>query len=774
MKQFTSVKELIESLETDKNLKGYYAKYPARIIFFYNNTDYQDFINNSPKFIKNIKLIEITKQFPFIENEDSWQSTSGLRDIIKSTQNSTEDAIIFPLSEMLRFFPDNHFISVISSIFELENINLEQSKRRIYIPFLGQKSRFLNIYWRNYGRKKEWDPLAEVVTQPQKVHLYVPLFRIKENLDNTISTSKELLELWKTSSPPNRIFCHSDAIKNTHLSINDECFEIETLNNFKKYLEKYFLINIPIEYISKEEIFWQQLLEELKKNKVESFRELSENILNIKKIDKMKLLSFWYSQETDLGRWLLKNHYLAFNDNYNSYAHEVIKSICQYDKNSLIKEYWLKIFELDSASQYANERRLGIRDFYSKFSINITFENELEDKIRKLYVNDSSNIEYYLAGIAFCEKKFIIENLESIRNLKDIYPELFYYLDSIELESKHEWINNYFNEYRISKVKNQPSETLSKILENINESKETFYQWYYSFPKVDKFLSKEKVFLVDALGIEFIPLINCLLSEKGFNVKINIARANVPSITELNKIESAETIRDLDELIHSEFYIYPDTLIKEIEIIKKIVEDIAIRYEKFIITSDHGFTAFATKSLKGSKIYDFKNVSHEGRCVFLDNNCQFDDETYFFRHEIEIKGKKMISLIPLTHISISETPRRESHGGATPEEVLIPVIYASKLESEQKEAFQIIPISMEINLREPYFKFRISPETDLMPSVIHQNSKLKTSYVSDEKVYITECKGLKSGKNKIVIKIGNVSQEFIIIIKSGLKERDII
>lgn len=779
MKTFDSVEKLIEYLDNvDKKLPGYYARYPGRFIFFYNNLDYQNFVTNLNA-RNNVKLVELTESSPFTHNEDSWLTPSSIiRDVIANL-DPTHDVILTPLSEVLRFFPDDQFRCTISSFFEIENTDESQFRRRIYIPFLGLKNRFLNVFWRNYRRQREGEPCLEVNGDEQRLKIYIPLFKLKKGSEKCISCSKEFLEIWKIENPPKEIVCKSDTIRNVvSFSYNDECFEIETLKDIKEYFEKCNSIEIPIEYVSGEEIYWQQLFEEFERNNnIKTFKDLAENFLNVKKIDQNELLTLWYNQQTNFGRWLIKNYFLAFNDNNESYAYKIFKFITSYDSMSLIKEYWFKIFELDSPQKYSDERILAIKNFYSKLKIEIPFEEELKIKLNSILEKNPNNIEIYLTGVAFCEKKFIIEHLDLINDIKKVFKGLDYYLDTIELESSLIWINQYFNEYRISKVRNKPSDDLINILNDINESKNKFYEWYYSFPKVEKFLLNErvKIFMIDALGLEFLPLILNLLRDKGFEVKFDIARANIPSITEMNKIEGADILSDLDDLIHSEYYEYPDTLIKEIEILEKLIDSITLKANKFIITSDHGLTAFATKNLKGKKMYEFDNVSHEGRCVFLDINSEFEDETEFLRHEIEINGKRLFSLVPLKHTSLSEIPKRESHGGVTPEEILIPVIYASKVETENVEStFEINPISLEINIREPYFKFKIMPETYSLPCVYCLNKKLNTYYDNEEKIYKTECKGLKKGEHRIIVKIEGVTEEFIINIKGGLQERDII
>ena len=81
----------------------------------------------------------------------------------------------------------------------------------------------------------------------------------------------------------------------------------------------------------------------------------------------------------------------------------------------------------------------------------------------------------------------------------------------------------------------------------------------------------DKVYWVDGLGIEYLSLIQHLISESVFKIeKLLVAKTGIPSNTELNKFENATKIETLDKYIHNNIYDYPKTICDEIDIVKDI------------------------------------------------------------------------------------------------------------------------------------------------------------------------------------------------------------
>jgi len=492
----------------------------------------------------------------------------------------------------------------------------------------------------------------------------------------------------------------------------------------------------------------------------------------------MSFLFFWYKAGNIFGRWLLKWYTLNNPEWQESYIYQVFSSLKGYEESEFTNLLWLKIFSLDKPEKFSVERRRYIRELYRDKIIPKSIEDSLKEKIEGL---PEEKVINYLTGVSPIEKSWIIENVGIIDDLYDIYPELYLYMRDIEIGDINEgnsWIREYFKEYRHSKISNTVSKTLKSLLEEKNSNKESFYRWYYSFKNSKGLINENnqyKMVWIDGLGVEFASLLASILEEKGYGVSVYIARAELPSITEYNRFTDADYIQDLDKFIHTKIsYTYPDDLVKEINIIKDIADYVCGLGDNILILSDHGFTAFANAKFDNNKIYDFESVGHEGRYASIrDDSTMFSEDEDFFLHQLEDEGGHKKYLIALKYKSLSNTPKREVHGGATPEEVLVPVIYATKMEREEI-SYEIEVINREISVREPVIKFRIRPESKYMPLVYLNDKKLEMTYDNTEGLYVLNLRGFKAGTYKFIVKIGGQKEEVNITIKGGMKEMDII
>jgi hypothetical protein len=266
----------------------------------------------------------------------------------------------------------------------------------------------------------------------------------------------------------------------------------------------------------------------------------------------------------------------------------------------------------------------------------------------------------------------------SLSRLQNIYPDFAAYMNDLKLDS---WANTYIQAYKKAKIEDKYSDEIKNIVAEKNANENSFYEWYNSneFELSKELLAKEtvdKVYWIDGLGIEYLSLIKERISKSNFQIeKLKIAKTGIPSSTEHNKFEGVIKIEDLDNYIHNNLYQYPQTICKEIEIVKGIFSKILTQSTEstIAIVSDHGLTALSR--LVDSKKYAAK-ASHEGRYIKLDSEETIEDTDYI-RH----KNGEDYYKVALTHASLDTKPIREVHGGCTPEEILVPLIVISNKKS---------------------------------------------------------------------------------------------
>ncbi|MFO7881759.1 MAG: BREX-4 system phosphatase PglZ [Kosmotogaceae bacterium] len=728
----SNLQEIFAEIKKDKNTNSFVEnRFPVRFIFLPDFDSmqklYQHLVGEHNCRIENVSSL--------LPHEDGWVMPTAIvhniKKIIKNGQD--KDIVVIPLSEIIRFFTDKNFISTLFSLCEIENMP-ETRKRRIYIPFVGLHERFEKDFEDYFNR--EWAPIWRLkgsVTKKLKIIMCTHpelcgVIHPREGQSLNIQNTKDWLELWKR--PKENLFrsdivCHSDTISRLYdNSEPDSFFKFEEICTYKDVVSLLHGLSIPIEYQSTEKEIWIKIyklisseFEEPPKN----FEDLITSTFNIKKVEDENPLYLLLSRKKTVYRWLLIN-YLLNNSTYNRpYLYEVLKSLHTYDNKSIEVELWTRIFKFEKKElNIIKDRIESLRQFYESTQktpddIESIIKQELDQGFKQC---DSIRDKFkLLTGISNIEKKRILElskialeneelsRRELLNIYSEIYPSLFKYLSPISFDNDSKkllWITNYFIEYRWSKVLDSITKGLSEILNSKNKEEKTFYEWYNQIPSSVSLLDIEKnthtdVLWIDALGFEWANLLYHSLSKKRSVEKISASRSELPTTTRHNRYDSVEPqnhILALDKLIHGErAYEYPDSLIREIEKVEEMINTKIDSVGRKIIVSDHGFTAFSRKKHGISKKYNFTDAEHEGRCMWTPQQYTSDPDYLSITYS-DNKKKGGNILVALRHDSLNVAARREAHGGATPEEVIVPFLV---LETEKsKDEYYIHPKKFEI------------------------------------------------------------------------------
>lgn len=386
------------------------------------------------------------------------------------------------------------------------------------------------------------------------------------------------------------------------------------------------------------------------------------------------------------------NEYLQLAVNYASDASEFVKSLFR------------AILSVDrTESQFETlykERKELLRNF----------ENYLPEVINYCKVTSTKGEEaiYYLTDLTQPEKERIIswldlygehytsDQLASI--LSGVFPDLANYLSVFRF--KNSLLDNYFATYKYQKLINRIFSSFEEIVE------EQAYKMEFATllkPRetiVDKLdVENSKAFFFDALGVEYLGFIQEKCNEYGLTANISYARCELPSLTKFNK-EFVETltskgcsvadIKELDEIKHhgENSFDYekektPIYLIRELEIVDELLKKIQAsvyggEYQKAIIISDHGASRLAV-------LHDTENIwsmetkgEHSGRCCKIS---EIDSKPDF---AIEESGYWVLA--NYDRFKGSRKANVEVHGGATLEEVAVPIIEITQKQTDV-EAF---------------------------------------------------------------------------------------
>ena len=305
------------------------------------------------------------------------------------------------------------------------------------------------------------------------------------------------------------------------------------------------------------------------------------------------------------------------------------------------------------------------------------------------YLTDNSQIEKEKIITVLSEHGLEYKKDELLDALMFTYPDLYKYLKPYDF--KNEFVNKYFDDYKYQKVINR---VLPEFEETVEEQAEK-RDYNILFPPRSEVVAKlEKknsiLYFIDALGVEFLSFIVEKCKEYKLMLNINVCHAELPTITECNKefIEpfraagaAVISIKELDEIKHKgkDNYDYtvtkePIHLIRELEIVDEAIKRICAsllkgKGDSAVIISDHGASRLAVVRDKEFSIDVNSKGFKNGRvCAYNEDVSKLkyaaiagdNDEYYVLANYERFKGGRKASV--------------ETHGGATLEEVTVPVI----------------------------------------------------------------------------------------------------
>jgi hypothetical protein len=286
-----------------------------------------------------------------------------------------------------------------------------------------------------------------------------------------------------------------------------------------------------------------------------------------------------------------------------------------------------------------------------------------------------------------------LSNNGLIPQLENIYPALAAYLKKYIFKCPElaDLLTDYFDAYKRQKLSNQLE---SEFLEKVDEL--ALSRQFNQLPTRDEIMDsvdKKGTYLywLDALGVEYLSLIEALVQKKGLSIRVSIARAELPTITSVNKgfFDSwqggkKEKNDELDDTKHSDAGGYnftdnelPIHLAKELDTIMAMIDkaatELALRHcKRFLIVSDHGASRLAVLRRKEEKYDTDTSGEHSGRCCKL-------FQPYDLPFAAEENG--YLVLADYGRFKGSRAANVEVHGGASLEEVVIPIIELSLKDS---------------------------------------------------------------------------------------------
>lgn len=392
-----------------------------------------------------------------------------------------------------------------------------------------------------------------------------------------------------------------------------------------------------------------------------------------------------------------KDYFL--NDECEGYPTEHWRSFAAGFKNKISNRYLQYVFErstdfeayrknlffalIDAEGDKYFDQLYELRKAALK-NISSEYLFQYVERLEELF--DGSDRIKFLTDNSAVERRSMIKAIQGKEKIPDVlnknYAAMRDYLTDYDCGDDE--ITNYFRRYKKIKLLNVDDEQFKRQVQALS-TKRPYNKFATRQTVLDRADRNAELYWLDALGVEFLSYIKARSTECGLSVDIKIVRAELPTLTAQNKSfyddwsgDKFEKNQRLDELKHTPETFDADgkcsapTYIEdEFSIIDGAIDEIknALKVrqaKKIILTSDHGASRLAVMYGRENKYKMHSNGEHSGRCCPINDldekpNCATEENGYWVLANYErFAGGRLSSI--------------EVHGGATLEEILVPVI----------------------------------------------------------------------------------------------------
>ena len=799
--KFDNYSSLLDAVRKDKQVDGLdsstYKRYPIRFVLFDNFKDSYQFI-----------MTLIQEQSPSFKSVQDWIDSDYPDLMIKHHRLATEiekyikslngnDAVITPFSELARFYDNNKHKEFDTLINTLKTIETEEegweNQQRIYLPIVGLEGKMSSFYddcqtiiW--YLPSQEEDEgyrLISTFGTDYGVKNLAAQYTIKE-------TMSEWLDYWRVPDEDHKrnIICTSKAIHaNAEFAQPDNAFVYCVCENVYDFLTRGLNLKMTgLEYRAQDEEYWIRLAQEIDLKTKFDFDDFFAKYFSVISIDSYKtFIKLWFEHNDGFSRWLLTNT-LKRSCDETHFLRRIITKTSDFTSRDLFSCIAL---ELPTNSVDIEIRRFCLTEAAGR---KVVLPDDVQHKmISKLEeIAQQSGYSYaaqLFTPISVKEKELAViclgEDKISRDDIKSFYPELYHYMDPAigTIDSSQTWILSYIDHYKKAKIADKYTTEIDADIKKYNANEVEFLKWKNCFKTTRSNMASRSdidvFYWIDGLGIDWIPLISYLISERAndkvYLNDVKIARALLPTITEVNKqdlekLQSERTefakVGNIDEMAHKNTNTYPSNIVAELEKVKDVINDILNLYagKKIAIISDHGLTYLSQKQ-PGLKLKGF-DYHHSGRYAIRTSGIATKDENY---HLLESKHVACA----LNHKSLGAKIQSGlgAHGGCTPEEVLVPIFIISSCANSKTWNAKFL--QDEISGTDPVIHLMITGLSSLDCIRIQYAGKDYNVRHIGGNLFDSDPIDLKDGDEEFMLWVGDVGEQKKLAVNTGTKEDDL-
>jgi hypothetical protein len=678
-----NIDEIVFKVSNERQTPG---RFPARLIFAHNFTDYLSLVDELKAVCDEVIDLsaftrgDVLPRFKDFKNE--------------LTKHSGKQLLLLSVGEYLRICikrERDKTTAVFPGIWEQQQP--ESSTTKYIIPIFGGREIFDSIMPIQDERQQQfiWEVNESSTESEYSLTIYSPDF------GEAIAADAMNLEEW--------------FLKWTSLFGDKSRNSFSLLTKLYRYAEPTYgginlnIIDEPFAYVVSRvtdgeklkkddgnEKFWKFIARNVKQDK--PFAETIKYLLNFEhSLDPISVLAR-FNELSDDELNLLRIWYKLYpSDDYYTFA--INRAATAREIPVSLRD---SIFELPKLSDsFIRQRTAALRvldlSYSEKYFTRLDKIPDPESRLMMLTYRTLAERAYAVKTISGLLRSGADVNA-LVEQLKFDYPDLAEYLNPDATNSISGEVKQYFNWYRRSKLINRPNtdipcsidfdgiDSRNKVIQQ-NSSNDSLQFW------------------IDGLGAEWIPVLLRRLNSLGIEVTVKalITKALLPTETEFNHKWTATDVKwdRLDKLSHNGM---PDDkdyflcIARQLEIMKEIVEHVSemlLKTNRVIVTGDHGSSRLAALLFHDAENFAIeppKNaiVRSFGRFVELQDDSYITLTTSMERTEID--GKHYIVMKTHEHFKQSgnaaggntdeKAVAGEIHGGMTPEEYLVPVIIVTR------------------------------------------------------------------------------------------------
>jgi len=797
------ISNLVELVKNDFGRDGSYDRYPVRFFSMKYEDGTSDAIIQLQMKIAGFEVFDIKDILP---HEDAWITTDNLRKAVYDL-DSSKSYIVIGFSEYARFLREAEFISLLLSFLELEN-PADNQKRRIYFPCFALYSQIKKTIKTYHRRMDVYNPLLnETDVEDLPRIFFIDEGLNVENDSNEVVNSAEWFGMWRNPDIDIKrpIICLSRTLAYFYtIASPDNIYNIQRLNTYQDILRYMYLIDHLHPYKKDTDGFYGRVIELVKAYGGKELGDIILSEVNVQSIDESNIYNLWKVSDT-FKRWLIQNYVIVRSPN-TTYLNKVMSLIEDLTDKEFLEKMYESIFELNDISLVEERRRIlasikkaekdiefsrrmivyydavitGVirrKTAIALDTVDLTKDDDfLAEKRTMLTEAVRDEVVPYLTCFSNYERQLAIwlyrMSFINADQVKSIYPNLWYYCSSLESdvepEEYAEKFEQYFDNYRDMRLAQRDGAEYYSAIAEWNKDEDSFYDWYMDgkieYPEVilKRKNFNRKVYVLDGVGAEFLGYILKLLEERGYSAETAAyGKCHLPSITSVAKEfypSEYEWILTYDtQVIHGGSYYHVHNVEKALSVIEELIDGIiSIEGDNaFAITADHGSTV-GHKIRKKEKKYNYDKSEHDGRCYYNKERLHIAPSPDYVTYDDE-SGKQWI--VALNQQSLYNNSKYAVHGGATLEEILVPVIIAHKGKQVVK-SYRVKPVGLNVSGLQKRIMFKINPTPkDIKVKLMAKDgTNTELIYNDDTKTWMGE---LKRGiEQDIEINVGTQTFKF--------------